>query len=511
MPYEPFSARQMQRLVGGVVNELPIDDSRPLYHAQYNPRRVPHNNASNHQQQYEPESELESEPEQRRHHNHNRDHQQHHTELHTHEPEADYDSFSNPHPPQPQDDTEIGELQLRPSFPSRRISSRPPVELYSHPARCPPLNLEFLWKIYHQRNNVNQLVATREERIATLNSQGFPSGLAALMLEHSIHHPIRIWLIDNCGTMHKSDGHMVSQSKKGKVHVVPCTRWEEITSTVLWHAEMAAWQQTPMAVRLLQDPGAQVGPQQLGVSASKHYCSSDEVTRMKTLLKKTRPVGATSPISLHLQELFPCIQAMVSIFMRMEKKLTLCICTDSIPTDADGNEDPKMIQEFLTTLQQLVDWPVQVVMRLSTDEERVVQFYRNLQVSHEAFREKVMVLDDYISECQHVQENNPWLNYGYPLHLCREEGIRVPLLDALSERPLHQSELCEMVLLIFGERICCAQTDYPKFRKTLQLFNKETGVLWNPIKKKFVPWVDLKRLDRRINKAEKNGEKCIIS
>ena len=30
---------------------------------------------------------------------------------------------------------------------------------------------------------------------------------------------------------------------------------------------------------------------------------------------------------------------------------------------------------------------------------------------------KEPVLDDYVSECHEVHKYNPWLNYGYPLHL----------------------------------------------------------------------------------------------
>jgi hypothetical protein len=315
--------------------------------------------------------------------------------------------------------------------------------------------------------------------------------------------------------MHKNDGHMVSQSSKGKVEIVDCTRWEEATSTILWHAELAAWCQTPMAIRLLQDPGIQVGPQQVGVSASNHYSSSEEVHRLKLLLKKTRPVGATSPINLHMQELFPSIQALLPLLEETHKQVTLCVCTDSIPTDAEGKEHPLMIQEFLLTLQQLVDWPVQVVLRLSTDEERVVQFYQNLMINDESLSNHLQVLDDYVSECQLVQHHNPWLHYGYPLHLCREEGIRIPVLEALNQRPLLPNEMCDVVSLIFGyiDQSYNPDREYAEFRKQVLELNKETGVLWNPTKKKFVTWMDLKKMDKLYHHQLRKSpsEKCIIS
>jgi hypothetical protein len=314
--------------------------------------------------------------------------------------------------------------------------------------------------------------------------------------------------------MHKSDGHLVSQTVKGKVEIVDCSRWEEVTSTIMWHAEMAAWCQTPMAVRLLHDPGIQVGPQQVGVSASKHYSSKEEVSRLRTLLKKTRPNGLTSPVYLHMKELFPSIQTLVPILHQTRKQLTLCVCTDSIPTDEFGEENPRMIQEFLVTLQQLADWPVQVVIRLSTDEERVVQFYQNLFATHSNLASNLQVLDDYVSECHQVQKHNPWLHYGYPLHLCREEGIRIPVLEALSERPLLPTELCGLVSLIFGVVIPTdtydLDTHYAQFRTLVESLNKDTVPMWNPTKKKFVPWISLKKLDKTYHHMMEKGDTCTI-
>jgi hypothetical protein len=193
----------------------------------------------------------------------------------------------------------------------------------------------------------------------------------------------------------------------------------------------------------------------------------------------------------------------------------LCVCTDSIPTDAEGKEHPLMIQEFLSTLQQLVEWPVQVVLRLSTDEERVVNFYQNLMVRDESLSNHLQVLDDYVSECQLVQHHNPWLHYGYPLHLCREEGIRIPVLEALNQRPLLPNEMCDVVSLIFGyiDQSYNPDREYAEFRKQVLELNKETGVLWNPTKKKFVTWMDLKKLDKLYHHQLRKSpsEKCIIS
>lgn len=425
----------------------------------------------------------------------------------------------------------------------RHSSLPPPSETYIHPERCPPLDLEFLWKIYRRRagTNANSASSRRmvyQDRIGVLQSQGFPTGLASMMLQHATDHPIRIFLVDNSGTMHQNDAQLVSQSSSGKVLTVECTRWEAITSTIIWHAEMAAWCQTPMAVRLLHDPGISVGPQQMGISASKHYSSCEEMDRLKNVLRATRPNGATSPLHIHLHDIFTSVSTVVSILTRQRRRVTLCICTDSIPSDTigEGPENPQMIQDFHGTLDKLLDWPVQVVFRLSTKEHRVVQFYqeliarkRGVRLQEQSlpipgfeessssdtggatnFHEHLQVLDDYVSECERIQAQNPWLNYGYPLHLCREEGICIKAIEALSQRPLLVDEVLDVAGYLFGQKISdnapTNEVQYHAFLQRIVDLNLESGVLWNPAKKKFVPWIDLKRLDKIYFHQGKRGK-----
>ena len=372
-----------------------------------------------------------------------------------------------------------------------------------HRSRCPPLDMEFLWNLYHQRHLVYRLNNTNNDgdqaRIQILQSQGFPVGLATMLLQHTFQFPLRIWLVDNSGTMHQDDGHIVTQTKGGKVEMVHCSRWEEVSSALRWHAELAAWLQTPMVVRFLRDPGAQVGPQQVGVSASKHFSSNEEVTRLKALLRGIRPTGATCPIHHHLQELVPGVHALVPKLEAESRRLVISICTDSIPTDMNGMENEQIISDFLFTLRQFMEWPVQVVIRLLTDEERVVAFYQELSRDMTSLQ----VLDDYVSECKLVQKYNPWLHYGYPLHLCREQGIHRACLEALSQRPLTADESAEALRIIFHQERPQDEISSAHFLQQVKEWNKDAGVLWNPLKKRFVSWVDMKKLSKCYNHDEK--------
>jgi len=56
-----------------------------------------------------------------------------------------------------------------------------------------------------------------------------PQGLAEAMTKNNAIFPLRIWVVDNSGSMVKGDGHRFVETKKSDaVKVVACTRWAEI-------------------------------------------------------------------------------------------------------------------------------------------------------------------------------------------------------------------------------------------------------------------------------------------
>ena len=71
------------------------------------------------------------------------------------------------------------------------------------------------------------------------------------MTQNNAAFPLRIWVVDNSGSMTKNDGHrMVETTKKDDVKIVGCTRWTEIQETVDYHAQMAALLQAPTVFRV---------------------------------------------------------------------------------------------------------------------------------------------------------------------------------------------------------------------------------------------------------------------
>jgi hypothetical protein len=68
------------------------------------------------------------------------------------------------------------------------------------------------------------------EQVECLRAQGFPSALArALSLQSTRAFPLRLWIVDNSGSMREPDGRrLVESSTKDNVKWAKTTRWEEL-------------------------------------------------------------------------------------------------------------------------------------------------------------------------------------------------------------------------------------------------------------------------------------------
>jgi hypothetical protein len=256
-----------------------------------------------------------------------------------------------------------------------------------------------------------------DPEILALMEQGFPKGLAEAMTKNNAAFALRIWVVDNSGSMTMTDGHrMVETKKKYNVKIVNCTRWTEIQETVHYHAQMAALLQAPTVFRLLNDPGKVNGPQQFSIAErGVTYLNEDLMIAHKTM--RSSPNGVT-PLAGHVQEIREIILAMKPSLHRDGTKVVVVLATDGLPTDIGGTCDTRTKGEFVDALLLLKDLPVWVVIRLSTDEEDVVEFYQfdsKLELPLE-------VLDDFEGEAKEVYEHNKFLNYALPLHRCREMG-----------------------------------------------------------------------------------------
>ena len=116
------------------------------------------------------------------------------------------------------------------------------------------------------------------------------------------------------------------------------------------------------------------------------------------ILDNTGPSGGT-PLCKHINEVLIQVRGLEPQLRAHGHKAAVIICTDG--EASDGN--------VAQALEPFKDLPVWIVIRLCTDEERVVQYWNNIDKQLELDLE---ILDDLVSEAKEVYQYNKWFTYG---------------------------------------------------------------------------------------------------
>lgn len=326
----------------------------------------------------------------------------------------------------------------------------------------------------------------------TLQSQNYSPGLIAALEQNKRAFSEFIWIVDNSGSMQTRDGQKLVPKNNSYV-TVPTTRWAEMQQTVEYHAQLSATLQQTTTFRMLNDPGRVAGPQIFSIRADNNSNSMDtDLATALSTIQNTQPGGVT-PLTQHLLDISNTLQRMEPQLRADGTKVAVVLATDGVPTDTRGYSNDAVKQEFYTALRTLVGLPVWIVVRLCTDEEQVVEYWNNLD---NALELNLEVLDDYMAEAAEVHAENPWLNYGLPLHRMRECGYYNPLLDHIDERKLEVDEVLQFVRVLFGNQdLPDPHVDWKSFSKALERI-VSGHTIWNPVTKKVTPWIDVKALNK---------------
>merc|ERR1711988_1411510 len=121
-------------------------------------------------------------------------------------------------------------------------------------------------------------------------------------------------------------------------------------------------------------------------------------------------------------------------------RTVLVIATDGLPTSQGYTPTDAAKTEVVQELRQLSnELPVFLVIRLCTDEDSVVEYYNRIDEEEELPLE---VIDDLESEATEIRDKgNDWLTYSPMIHMIREGGTFLKLLDLLDERKLNALEV----------------------------------------------------------------------
>jgi hypothetical protein len=330
-----------------------------------------------------------------------------------------------------------------------------------------------------------------------LEHQGFTRGLAESLWKTKRMFPLRIWVVDNSGSMAATDGHRVVETlKKNDVKFVNCTRWAEMQQTVDYHAQLAALIKSPTVFRMLNDPGRVNGPQQFSIAERGDAFIDEDLAIAQSTVMNSSPGGCT-PLIQHLKEIRANIVSMEPELRENGTKVAVIIATDGLPSNDHGISDQTVQRQFLEALRSLEGLPVWVVVKLCTDEDSIVDYYNDLDGQLELSLE---VIDDFVGEAKEIHEFNRWLNYGLPLHRMREMGYHDRIFDLLDERKLSKDELREFFRILFGnsnmDGVPDPEADWKGFLEAVtSLVNKEKKQL-NPLTRKMEPWFDTRKLKK---------------
>lgn len=279
-------------------------------------------------------------------------------------------------------------------------------------------------------------------RLRQAQALGATVGLSASAVAEAERTGHRIYVLDNSGSTSIGDGKLMDPSGAAR----GCTRWDEITAMALDHAEWAGAIGVPAEFGLLNPRGEHaagsfqsvvVGSAPGGAATAAH---GQQMAELRRLLGTAGPGGYT-PLAARLSEIKQRLPALVAALPQNRKQVHLVLVTDGEPTDGKERMLAEL-REIMTT------FPVNLVVRLCSDDPGTVQFWNGLDAEVEF---ELDVLDDLWSEAEEVRAaGNAFLCYSPAVHRFREAGTTAKLFDALDERLLYPHEADRLMRIMLS-------------------------------------------------------------
>lgn len=172
---------------------------------------------------------------------------------------------------------------------------------------------------------------TDQEQI--LNKQGFPSGIIKAFKEKNVFPPLRLWIVDNSTSMAVNDSHRITGNFDNVQNTI-ATRWQELQDCIAYQIHFAAYFMIPTQFLLLNDPGSSVGPSRFGIGMGDSKVEH-EMKVAKEVITRTQPNGPTH-LSAQISHLRNYIASIAPQLRRQNKRVTLFLATQGLPTDKNG-------------------------------------------------------------------------------------------------------------------------------------------------------------------------------
>ena len=128
--------------------------------------------------------------------------------------------------------------------------------------------------------------------------------------------------------------------------------------------------------------------------------ATDERQYVIQNMKHVKLESRINPLTKQIRKLTRYFAKDADVMRKENEFVAVIICTHGIPTDECGGCGEIVLKEFKESLEELSRMPVRITIRLTTDNEKVLDFYTTLDEKYE-----LDVLDDFWGEVRISEEN----------------------------------------------------------------------------------------------------------
>ena len=328
---------------------------------------------------------------------------------------------------------------------------------------------------------------------AFLTAQDWPKGLQSSFLENLESISLRYFICDDSSSMNTEDGTMLLKVGK-KYKSVDCSRWSEIGECLKFHINLSRQALARSQFRFCNSGS----PVMIGDHKGNANLKKAEEAGYQSLLQRLNGhADGTTPLCKQVNEVIEDIRAKEEQLRRDGKLAVVIISSDGEATDGD----------VMRSLQPLSSLPVNLVIRLCTGDQKVIDYWSGL----ETFKFTFDILDDIAREAEEVFRVNPWLTYAEPLHRIREFGVPHDLIDQLDNGLLSLPHLRMICHLIYGgEDMPDPVNDWSAFVARVKAENRKNPLVWNPLTQQMTEWIDATALETCYSKEKHLSSSTVL-
>ena len=339
-------------------------------------------------------------------------------------------------------------------------------------------------------------VSATSTKPVPLPKGGWTHGLMREMSKSTASFPVRYVIVDNSASMNLSDGRRLVANKDGHLCPVTSTRWAELGDSILELANVTAALRAETHYHLLNPS---VEGQYFVLNAQDSSTARDsrpsDIAQLRRVMKT--PCEYSTPLTEAVERIAKCIAPSEGALRDAGKRAIVIVATDGLPDDANS---------FVRAMINLQRLPVWVVVRLCTNDDGVVDYWTKLDKQSEMPLE---VLDDIAGEAKEAHRYNPWLVCSPELHLARTVGVKDKLYDLLDEQPMAPSQVKEFIERLLGDggesRLAEPELELDLFLQQVRKLAASSPTVYNPMTKTMGPWIDVRALQRFLNRGLHKG------